>query len=63
MRYQHLHEGNKARVINQRDYLRGQVEEIKTEMERQKELESNAPLGVEDGNEEQTPLETEESIN
>jgi len=35
LRYKHLHEGNKARVINQRDYLRLQVKEIKTAMERQ----------------------------
>jgi hypothetical protein len=58
LRYKHLHEDNRARVINQRDYLRGQVEEIKTAMERQKELESIAPLAVEDGNDEQTPMES-----
>jgi hypothetical protein len=43
VRNQDLHEANKAKVVNQREYLRGQVEEIKTAMERQKEQES-APL-------------------
>ena len=45
-------------MINQRDYLHGQVKEIKTAMERQKELESIVPLVVEDGNDEQTPMES-----
>ena len=55
LRNQHLHEDNKARVINQRDYLRSQVEEIKTTMERQRELESVTPLEAEDGGGEKSP--------
>jgi len=55
LRNQHLHEDNKARVINQRDYLRNQVEEIKTAMERQRELESVTPLETEDGGGEKSP--------
>ncbi len=55
LRNQHLHEDNKARVINQRDYLRNQVEEIKTAMERLRELESVMPLETEDGGGEKSP--------
>ena len=52
IRNQDLHEGNKAKVVNQKEYLRGQVEEIKTAMERQKEQESAPASGSKDDKEE-----------
>jgi len=55
VRNQDLHEANKAKVVSQREYLRGQVEEIKTAMERQKEQESaSSPMQRADKEDQQT---------
>jgi hypothetical protein len=51
MRNQSLHESNKAKVFNQNDYLRQQVEEIKTTMEKQKDRIATPPAASDNGEE------------
>ena len=50
---QNFHEANVAKVVNQREYLRNQVEEIRTAMERQKEQEQATSSVPRDGQENQ----------